>query len=102
MTDTISTAPATEVQHHDPRTLLVDRNVRHDTRLDRDFIASISDLGVLVPVVAVRTPEGAVRVRFGHRRVLAAIEAERPTVPVIVAADEAISPSSSHSATVRR
>jgi ParB family chromosome partitioning protein len=63
--------------------------VRQDTRLDADFLASIRDLGVLVPIVGVRTPEGAVRVRFGHRRTLAAIEADRPTVPVVVAADEA-------------
>src|SRR3954471_6015545 len=85
MSDTTST---TEVQQLDPRTLLVDLNVRQDARLDADFLASIRDLGVLVPIVGVRTPEGAVRVRFGHRRTLAAIEADRPTVPVVVAADE--------------
>jgi ParB family chromosome partitioning protein len=34
--------------------------------------------------LAVRTGSGEVRVRFGCRRVLAAIEAWQPTVPVIV------------------
>jgi ParB family chromosome partitioning protein len=47
-------------------------------------VASIREVGVLMPIVAVRTAEGAVRVRYGHRRTLAAIEADRTTVPVIV------------------
>ena len=61
---------------------------RLDVRLDPAFVASIKDLGVLVPIVAVRTAEGAVRVRLGNRRTLGAIEAGRPTVPVLVIADE--------------
>jgi ParB-like chromosome segregation protein Spo0J len=61
---------------------------RLDVRLDPAFVASIKDLGVLVPIVAVRTAEGAVRVRFGNRRTLRGIEAGRPTVPVPVIADE--------------
>ncbi len=76
------------VEYLDPATLLVDVNVRHDARLDKDFVASVKESGVLVPIVAVRTTEGAPRVRFGHRRALAAIEAGLPTVPVVVAADE--------------
>jgi len=65
----------------DPRSQLVDVNIRTDARLDKDFIASIKDLGVLVPITAVRTAGGEVRVRFGHRRTLAAIEADLATVP---------------------
>src|SRR5947209_7603263 len=76
------------IESLDPSTLLVDNNVRQ-TRLDADFKASIRDLGVLVPIVAVRTADGGVRVRFGHRRVAAAIEAGRDRVPVVVVADEA-------------
>jgi len=34
----------------DPRSQLVDVNIRTDARLDKDFIASIKDLGVLVPI----------------------------------------------------
>lgn len=85
-----TTQPDTGVQVHDldPRTLLVDVNVRHDAQVDREFVASVRDLGVLVPIVAVRTADAQVRVWFGHRRTLAAIEAGRPTVPVLVAADE--------------
>lgn len=91
----IANSPATEngvdpaVQQVDPRTLLVDANVRRDARVDADLVASVRDLGVLLPIIAVRTAEGRLRVRFGHRRTLAAIEAGRQTVPVVVAADEA-------------
>ncbi|RKS80646.1 ParB family chromosome partitioning protein [Motilibacter peucedani] len=72
----------------DPCILLVDVNVRTQVRLDKEFVASVKAQGVLVPIVAVRTTEGALRVRYGHRRTLAAIETGRETVPVIVAADE--------------
>jgi ParB family chromosome partitioning protein len=77
------------IDHVDPATLLVDRNVRQDARLDREFLASIRDLGVLVPIVAVRVAEGSLRVRYGHRRTLAAIEAGHANVAVVVVADEA-------------
>ena len=80
---------AAMIDYVDPATLLVDRNVRQDARLDREFLASIRDLGVLVPIVAVRTAEGSLRVRYGHRRTLAAIEAGHANVAVVVVADEA-------------
>jgi ParB family transcriptional regulator, chromosome partitioning protein len=76
------------VEHLDPATLLVDVNVRHDARLDADFLASIREHGVLVPIVAVRTSDGHVRVRYGHRRTLAAVEAQRDAVPVVVVGDD--------------
>jgi ParB family chromosome partitioning protein len=64
-------------------------NIRTDARLDKDFVASIKDLGVLVPITAVQTATGDVRVRFGHRRTLAAIEADLARVPVEIVGDEA-------------
>lgn len=72
----------------DPSTLLVDVNIRTDAALDKGFLGSIRDLGVLVPIVAVRTPEGSLRVRYGHRRTLAAIEVGRDLVPVMVVGDD--------------
>lgn len=72
----------------DPRRLLVDVNIRLDARLDKDFTTSIKDLGVLVPITVVRTAGGDLRVRFGHRRTLAAIESGLDTVPVEVIGDE--------------
>ncbi len=72
----------------DPRTLLVDLNIRHDTQLNKDFVASIKELGVLVAIGAVRTSTGDIRVRYGHRRTLAAVEAGQATVPVEILGDE--------------
>jgi ParB family transcriptional regulator, chromosome partitioning protein len=71
----------------DPATLLVDLNIR-EAKLDKDFLASVKDHGVIEPIVAVRTEDGAVRVRHGHRRTLAAIEAARLVVPVFIAGTE--------------
>jgi len=84
-----STSHGRELLDIDPATLLVDHNVRHDSRLDADFCASVADHGVLVPIVAVRTTDGPLRVRYGHRRTLAAVQTGRATVPVVVVADEA-------------
>ncbi len=86
----MSATENTGVQRHDvnPNELLVDCNIRLDTRLDGDFVASIKDHGVLMPIVAVRTNDGALRVRFGHRRTAAAIQAGLATVPVDVVGDE--------------
>lgn len=50
---------------------------------------------MLVPIVAVRTAEKQLRVRFGHRRTLAAVAAGTASVPVVVAADEATTDSAS-------
>ncbi len=66
---------AAQVEEADPRTLLVDANIR----LNPAFVASIKDLGVLVPIVAVRTAKGAVRVRLDNRRTLGAIPPARST-----------------------
>jgi ParB family transcriptional regulator, chromosome partitioning protein len=54
----------TRTEQLDPRTLLVDVNVRTDLQLDKQFVATIRDHGVLVPIVAIDTPDG-VRVRSG-------------------------------------
>lgn len=72
----------------DPRTLLIDVNVRKDARPDPELVDSIRDVGLLQPVTAVRTRDGQYRVRYGQRRTMAAIAAEKDTVPVIVAGDE--------------
>src|ERR1700709_289346 len=71
----------------DPATLLVDPNIR-EAKLDKDFVASIKDHGVIEPIVAVRIEDGQLRVRHGHRRALGAIEAGQPLVPVVIAGTE--------------
>lgn len=71
------------MQQIDPTTLLVDHNVRRDTTPDKALVESVRDLGVLVPLVAVRTDAG-VQVRYGHRRTRAAVQVGLDTVPVWV------------------
>src|SRR6478736_9982913 len=68
----------------DPATLTVDINVRKDAALTADFIASIKEHGVMEPVIAHRKDDGTVHVLMGQRRTRAAVEAERPEIPVMV------------------
>ncbi|MCK9877859.1 ParB N-terminal domain-containing protein [Frankia sp. Ag45/Mut15] len=76
-------ANPTRVELVDPRTLLLDRNLRGTKAVDRDLVASIKQHGVLVPLTAVRAEDG-LRVRHGHRRTRAAITAGLRQVPVVV------------------
>lgn len=67
-----------------PGTLLLERNIR-ESRPSPDLVQSVAELGVLEPITAVLNADGGLLVRFGHRRVLAALEANLATVPVYVA-----------------
>lgn len=93
MTDTVNNTEATEhrtshpvgvLEHLDPQSLTLELNVRDAADLDADFVASIKEHGVLIPIAAVRTEDGTVWVRAGQRRTLAARAAELSTVPVYV------------------
>jgi ParB family chromosome partitioning protein len=79
--------PDWALEWHDPRTLLTDKNIR-EIEPDAEMIKSVAKVGVLQPIIAVRTVEGQVRVRYGEGRTHAAIAAERPNVPVIVTGAE--------------
>jgi ParB family chromosome partitioning protein len=72
------------LEHADPFTLMLEDNVRPDQALTKQFIASIKENGVLVPIVAVRLPDGTLTVRMGARRTMAAREAQLSSVPVYV------------------
>ena len=56
---------ARELQQVDPRNLQLENNVRAEASLTKDFIASIKELGVLMPVIAVRNPDRTLLVREG-------------------------------------
>lgn len=93
MTDTITTEaeqntgehPALGViEHIDPKSLVLDTNVRDEATLGAQFVASIKEHGVLTPIAAVRDRDGQLRVRCGQRRTLAAREAGLASVPVYV------------------
>ena len=79
----MTTTPHGTLEYLPQADLHTDRNVRADLNLDRDFLASIRDHGVIVPIVAIRTPDG-VQVRAGHRRTAAAHATGLDTVPVLV------------------
>jgi len=92
----MSTATATKFEvgstyHVQPKTLLLERNIR-EAKPDQDLIDSIAALGVLEPIGAVVTDDGALLVRSGHRRTLAALEAKTPTVPVYVRGTDDLDP----------
>ena len=87
MTAEINDVPGT-LEHLDPESLNLDDNVRDDAGLTKQFIASITENGVLVPIVGVRGLDGTVRVRTGQRRTLAAREAGLASVPVYVLDDD--------------
>ncbi|MDO5737524.1 MAG: ParB N-terminal domain-containing protein [Propionibacteriaceae bacterium] len=70
----------------DPATLTVDTNVRKDAALTPEFVASIKEHGVLVPVVGHRAEDGTVHVLMGQRRTLAAVDVGLASIAVHVVA----------------
>lgn len=72
------------LEHLDPTGLVLEDNVRTEADLDKAFLDSIREHGVLTPVVAVRGDDGIVRVRSGQRRTLAARAAALATIPVYI------------------
>ena len=85
--ETEAQQPGEVVQWLDPSTLLLDRNIRSETTSDKSLTASVREVGVLQPIVAVASHDG-IRVRYGHRRTLAALATDQPLVPVIVREDD--------------
>jgi ParB family chromosome partitioning protein len=74
-----------ELAWADPRTLIVGANVRGEVRLDAHFVRDIADRGVREPIpVRRRDEDGALVVRKGKRRTLAAIEAGLGLVRVFI------------------
>lgn len=74
----------TVLEQINPASLTIDANVRADVQLDKAFLASIKEHGVIQPVVAHRTEDGGVHVLYGQRRTLAAVETAQPLIPVYV------------------
>jgi ParB family chromosome partitioning protein len=59
-------------------------NVREYPNLDKPFLDSIAEHGVLVPITAIRRHDGVVEIRNGQRRTMAARKIGLSTVPVYV------------------
>lgn len=75
-----------QIELVDPTQLLTETNVRREAGLTEAFVANIAANGVLVPIVACRTEDAALRVLYGQRRTLAAVQAGLDAVPVYVTA----------------
>ena len=78
------TAAVGELLWVDPRILIVGVNVRDEANLDRYFVRDIGDRGVREPITVRRSDGGALVVRKGKRRTLAAIEAGLERVRVFI------------------
>ncbi len=72
------------IEHLDPQSLILEPNVRPLASIDKEFVESIRQAGVLVPVLGYRDENGVVNVRAGQRRMRAAQEAGLATMPVYV------------------
>jgi len=78
-----ATTTTSTLEHINPTELLTDTNIRAEITLDKAFAASIATHGVIVPIVGYQTPDG-IRVKTGHRRVAAALQAGLASVPVML------------------
>ena len=85
--DTAGPESVGELLQVHPAELIVGLNVRLDPRLDKEFIRSVRDRGVREPITARRRDDGRLVVRKGMRRTLAAVQTDRPWVPVLVEPD---------------
>jgi ParB family chromosome partitioning protein len=100
VTDTITTPSTTtgipadavsaarECIEVDPTTLIIGDNVRAAAHLDRPFLASLREFGVMTPIQAVRDEDGTLNVKRGQRRTLGAVKAGLLTVPVLIVSDD--------------
>jgi ParB family chromosome partitioning protein len=71
------------IERVDPSTLIIAANVRTETKISKEFVASIKQHGVKVPITVQRVDEG-LAVIDGQRRTLAAVDAGAVDVPVFV------------------
>jgi ParB family chromosome partitioning protein len=89
-TDNPSEQAIATVEHIDPQTLEFEDNVRDEVQLDKEFLASLREHGVIIPIIAIRDAEGRTLVREGQCRTLGAREVGLTSVPVyVVPADAA-------------
>ncbi|WP_228549969.1 ParB/RepB/Spo0J family partition protein [Curtobacterium sp. VKM Ac-2887] len=82
-TDAAPTTAGVDLVHVPAADVVIEDNVRTAADLDPAFLASVKRHGVLLPTIGYRNTDGAVVVRDGQMRVLAAREAAT-TVPVFV------------------
>jgi ParB family chromosome partitioning protein len=62
-------------------------NVRQDLDLTPEFLASVAEMGVRMPLLITREATGGLRVLEGHRRLAAAVKAGLAEVPCVLDAE---------------
>lgn len=68
--------------------VIVDINVRTDIKLDKSFVSSIRNHGILQPPIGWRGDDGKVRITAGQRRTLAAMEIGAERIAIIIKPQE--------------
>lgn len=75
-----------------PGQLVIDDNIRKTVKLDPDFVKSIKQHGVLVPILVTAGEGDTYKVTYkvtdGQLRVLAALDTGRTDVPIVVEAEK--------------
>ena len=84
---TSSETVARECVDVDPTSLIIGDNVRAAAHLDRQFLASLREYGVINPIHVTRADDGTLTVKRGQRRTLGAVKVGLPTVPVLIVVD---------------
>ena len=60
-------------------------NVRVDLKLTKEYVTTIKNRGIRVPLKMKEHPDGSLEVVMGHRRLAGSIEARRAKVPALIA-----------------
>ncbi|GAB2714204.1 hypothetical protein GCM10027038_10620 [Arthrobacter bambusae] len=81
--------PRPRLELLNPAMLTIAANVRTELDMTPEFLDSVKQHGVIVPIVAQITDEGEIHVLYGQRRTVAALEAGLPEVPVYVSESQA-------------
>ncbi|OKH62364.1 hypothetical protein EB74_16970 [Mycobacterium sp. SWH-M5] len=86
------TPDAATLEYLDPNTVEIGDNVRDNATEGPEYaelLSTVKEMGILVPLTAVRAADGTVTIREGQRRTLAARELGLSTIPVFVRDDTA-------------
>ncbi|MFK4637130.1 ParB/RepB/Spo0J family partition protein [Paenarthrobacter histidinolovorans] len=81
--------PRPRLEMLNPAMLTIATNVRKELDMTPEFLDSVKQHGVLVPIVAQITDEGEIHVLYGQRRTIAALEGGLGQVPVYVSEAQA-------------
>lgn len=76
--------PRPRLEMLNPALLSIASNVRKELDMTPEFLDSVKQHGVIVPIVAQITDEGEIHVLYGQRRTIAALEGGLAQVPVYV------------------